>query len=401
MRRSRIVLLVGIAWLVLGILNASRLRILLPQYEPGFGWREAWIWGLPDALLWAVLSAVPIFLARRRPLGRQALPWLLHAVAAILVVFLHGLLDYSVSRLMGNFVGVGVWDGTMTRVRESYYVNLLVYSLVVGITQYLVSAEELRSERMKRDELDAELSKARLQALRMQIRPHFVMNALNTVAGLVEVDPDAARSNLRRLGDLMRASALAKDASEVTLDRELAFTRDYLEIEQARFGDRLRCHVTREEGTGECLVPSLILQPLVENAVVHGVSPKPEGGTVEVRCRRDGDRLRIEVVDDGVGLPETDATKRGAGTGTGSGSSTGIGIENVRRRVVAHYGSDHQFELRPRSASTATNGKMGEPGTYVFLSIPYRITVDPQSGSDVNSDTTSSSESSIAPRGGV
>ena len=186
--------------------------------------------------------------------------------------------------------------------------------------------------------------RARLAALQAQIRPHFLYNALNTISCLVRTRPDAARSLLGRLADLYRRT-LRSGSDDVTLAEELETLESYLEIERARFGDRLRVEVDVEESARDANVPPLLLQPLVENAILHGLSPRPEGGTVVVAARREAGNLVLEVRDDGVGY---------------DGAARGVGLTNVADRLAVRSGVAGCLEVD------------GEPGrgTRVRLVLP-------------------------------
>jgi hypothetical protein len=184
--------------------------------------------------------------------------------------------------------------------------------------------------------LATELVQARLQALRMQINPHFLFNTLNTISALIHENPNAADRMLVRLSELLRRTLDRGDVQEVPLREELDFLRSYLEIEQMRFPDRLTVSFDIEERTQHWLVPHLILQPLVENALRHGILPREEAGRVEISARLvDGAHLELRVRDNGNGL-------RAA---SGSAEREGIGLQNVRSRLAQLYGDAQEFEI--------------------------------------------------------
>ena len=195
----------------------------------------------------------------------------------------------------------------------------------------------------------------------MQLHPHFLFNALHTISELIHRDPHAADRMVARLGDLLRLALEREAAQEVPLRQELEFLQKYLEIERTRFHDRLTVEVNVEPQVLDARVPSMILQPLVENAIKHGVTPRPEAGRVEVSAERDGRVLRIAVRDDGVGLPE--------GWQSG-GLREGIGLRNTRRRLEQLYDGQQRFELRNRAGG----------GVEALLAIPFRIGDDGNEG---------------------
>jgi len=184
--------------------------------------------------------------------------------------------------------------------------------------------------------LATELVQARLQALRMQINPHFLFNTLNTISALIHENPDAADRMVVRLSELLRRTLDRGEVQEVPLREELEFLRSYLEIEQMRFADRLTVRFDIEPKTNELLVPHLILQPLVENALRHGILPREEPGRVEI-CARvvEGQHLELKVCDNGNGLSPANSTPE----------REGIGLKNVRSRLAQLYGGAQEFTV--------------------------------------------------------
>jgi signal transduction histidine kinase len=193
----------------------------------------------------------------------------------------------------------------------------------------------LREERLKRL-----LTEAELKALRTQVDPHFLFNTLNTIADLIGTNPPQAERMTERLAECFRY-ALAKHSRDLsTLDEELDFARQYLEIEQVRFGERLRVQLSRGDASGAEAVPSLLLQPLLENAIRHGLAPKREGGCVSVHAHRDGETLRLDIEDDGVGMH--------------TGAGTGVGLRNVQDRLRTLYAQAAKFLIGDRPDGRGT-----------------------------------------------
>jgi len=212
--------------------------------------------------------------------------------------------------------------------------GFIVYGATIGLTY----AGSYSARRRQLLELQAELSKAQLSALRMQLNPHFFFNALHTIGALIrDGNARGAVDLIEKLGDVLR-HVLRPDAQlEAPLRNEIEFLRKYLEIEQVRFGDRLRVNWQLEAGSESVPVPQLILQPLVENALKHGLSRRARPGSLTIRARVLDGVLEMAVVDDGVGLP----------AGFPSNPPRGIGIDNVRARLLRHYGEAAQFSLGP------------------------------------------------------
>ena len=209
---------------------------------------------------------------------------------------------------------------------------------------------------MKLEEQKRLLLEARLDALQRQINPHFLFNTLNSIASLVRSQPELAREMTVKLANILRA--LLKDHDTyVPLREELSFTDDYLDIEVVRFGaDKLRVEKEIDPPTLDVLVPSILLQPLIENSIKHGLEPRIEGGTVTLRSRLEGDRIRIEVADDGVGMkagPRAESHRDGAG----------IGMKNVQERLDVLYGNRASFEV------VSSPGR----GTRVTIGIPAHL----------------------------
>jgi two-component system LytT family sensor kinase len=225
--------------------------------------------------------------------------------------------------------------------------------MVVGIALKVWNA--LRIE-LKLEEQKRLLLEARLDALQRQINPHFLFNTLNSIASLVRRKPELAREMIVKLANILRA--LLKDHdSYVPLREELKFTDDYLDIEVVRFGaDKLRVEKEIDPSTLDVLVPSILLQPLIENSIKHGLEPRIHGGTVTLRSHLDGDRIRIEVADDGVGMGNRPATAL-------SRAGAGIGMKNVRERLEVLYGNQAQFSV------VSNPGR----GTLVTIEIPANL----------------------------
>jgi two-component system, LytTR family, sensor kinase len=234
----------------------------------------------------------------------------------------------------------------------NFHMDFLTYWVIVGTTYAFVYYKKYRQHELVASQLEARLAQARLQVLKMQLHPHFLFNTLHTISALMHEDVEAADRMMARLSDLLRLTLETATSQEVALRQELDFLRLYIEIEQIRFGERLTVRREIEPSALDARVPNLILQPLVENAIRHGIAPRAEGGSIQIRAFRDNGSLRLEIQDDGKGLPGDWIEKNGRG----------LGLTNTRERLRYLYGNKQQFEL--------CNGDAG--GLMVRLTIPFR-----------------------------
>lgn len=320
-----------LAWLPFAGLLDGTLRSagMDPAIVPGLA--------LAMALLYAFLGLTPYYLCRLAPLPQTPLRrvLLIHAPAASLTtsVWLAGAaLTVSIAEEMFDRTGqVAVYRQTAGGL---FTLGVLVFALSSAI-HYLAMAFD-RSRRAERRALELQVvaRDAELKVLRAQIDPHFLFNSLHSIASLTTTDPAAARRMCVRLGDFLRASLRVGQRAFIPLDEELTLVRGYLAIEQVRLGARLQVVEDVAEGAGELEIPPLLLHPLVENAVTHGIGHLLEGGRLEVRVAHDaGGRVRVSIAN----TCDPDRPRR---------AGTGVGLENVRRRLATVYG--HQAGLTVR-----------------------------------------------------
>jgi signal transduction histidine kinase len=232
--------------------------------------------------------------------------------------------------------------------------DVLVYWSLFGVCQAVTNFRSSQQRERHAAELEARLASAQLQALRMQINPHFLFNTLNSIAALVYVNPRAADEMLGDLSELLRRSLDSMEEQEIPLARELEFVAAYVRIEQKRFGERLQVEQCVPEGLMKALVPALILQPLVENAIRHGIEPQRAPGLISITAKQAHNRLHLSVVDNGRGLPGTDSN---------SPPRRSIGLANTQARLQGLYGQDQSF-----SFATA-----GLHGCRVEIQIPFHL----------------------------
>jgi two-component system, LytTR family, sensor kinase len=214
-------------------------------------------------------------------------------------------------------------------------INLPVYAGFVLAWHAATYSREARDRKLKSMEIESLLHQAQLQALRNQLNPHFLFNVLHSIAELVHSNPKLAEQLIVRLGELLRQVLHSSTMQEVPLAEELALVRGYVEIEQMRLGERLRVQWEVDPAILQTRVPSLVLQPLVENAIRHGISAKAQEGVLTIRAYRDGDSLHLQIQDTGPGIADTAAAR-----------SAGIGLSNTRARLERLYGDRQSLDLR-------------------------------------------------------
>lgn len=342
-----------VGWLLFGLLLAAPLYFQLAPEEKAIPRSRAiselfrwYLWGLLFPLMWWV--------ARRFPLGRRNWPLRLfiNVALALAICVLYGFLDLFKQQLI-----IDVASGQLllhalrnfpAHLQTTIDLNLVVYFAIFAMIHAFLYYEKFRDRELEASRLEAQLALSKLEVLKMQLHPHFLFNTLNAISALMHRDVDAADRMIALLSNLLRLSLDKDDRHQVPLQSELDFLDHYLEIEKIRFQDRLRVEKDIES---ECLlaqVPKLILQPLVENAIRHGIAMRSAAGEVRIRGRRRGNRLDLLVSDDGPGLRT-------------SGLREGVGIANTRARLQQLYGEDFRFRLE--------NGRAG--GLEVLIEIPF------------------------------
>ena len=326
----------GIATL-LGLLFAAQLYVIYSQSKREIHWPQIFASALPFWYLWALLVPAIAALARRAPIDRaHALrAAVVHVPAAALTSALHQALYILLGCVLDRRDRPCDFFSVFSQNVFSFYfmVGIIVYFAIVLGAQAVDYARRYRASQLRASRLESELSTARLHALRAQLQPHFLFNTLHAISALVSPDPEAADRMIADLSDLLRLALEDVDAVEVTVRRELELVERYLSIERTRFADRLTVDFSIPPETLDARVPSLILQPLVENAVRHGVSRRPAPGWIEIRAAREGGWLCLTVRDGGAepGSPEAEALREG------------VGFRATRARLEYLYGTDHSF----------------------------------------------------------
>ena len=317
--------------------------------------------GYVESLLWAVLTPGIFFISAWSMRART------NVALRIIVLVLGGLCIAFVANAILDFVRFELFDLPRRRrsmfitplmsLRPSFFNQFIVYAAVLagGFAREYSERDRVRQQEAQQlathaAQLQAQLAGARLEALRMQINPHFLFNTLHAVSALVERDPAGVRRMIARLSELLRYTLDTASTEKVPLEQEIGFVRRYVEIMNVRFQGRLQFAEQIDPAVQAALVPSLILQPLVENALKHGVTRSEGNGRVTLSARRAANRLIVAITDDGPGPGTT-------------GTDSGIGLANTRERLEQMYGSGGAVSLRP-----APGG-----GTVAEVTVPFEV----------------------------
>jgi sensor histidine kinase YesM len=327
-------------WSLVGLAFASQFYLSSNFLGHSITWGEAIGNALEDWYVYGALSLPVLWLVRRYPPegGSRWAVAFLHLGAALVFSIVYVALRAAVGEVNDSVVGESATYSEIFHpllVRTFPY-NLLIYGVIVSGSHALDYYRKYHERTVQALELEKHLTEARLQALLHQLKPHFLFNTLNGIASLMHSDVDAADTMLVRLSELLRITMSHTGAPQTTLRDEVSFIERYLEIERIRFRDRLTVDIAVDEDVLDLQVPSLILQPIVENAIRHGIEPHARPGRIEVRGAREGASLVITVSDNGRGLAE------------GGPKRQGIGLANTRARLSELYGERHTFEMANR-----------------------------------------------------
>jgi two-component system, LytTR family, sensor kinase len=338
MRRLRAWLAVWTGLTALALFFAVSTSLTYRSAGRPANWRLTITRALSEWWLWALLTPLVAWLSRRFPLhGPRAIRHAgFHIAAGVAIAVGKMLADRAVFAMLTGF-----WTYLLVSTLA------LDFAVYFGIVAAAHGVEYYRRSR-ERDQLEARLAETRLQLLGMQLQPHFLFNTLNTIAEMVHEDPDKADAMIGGLSNLLRRTLEIGASQEITLEEELALVEVYLDIQRARFGDRLQVQVDADAASRTARVPALLLQPLVENAIRHGLARRRDAGRIGIEARSSADTVSIAVIDDGPG------------DGPGGPERTGLG--NTRARLDAVYG---------RMASLAFAHERGR-GARVEVRIPRR-----------------------------
>jgi len=346
--------LIGVIfWTLIGLSFACQFHISSSKAGLDVTWRQAISYALGDWYVFALLSVPVMRLAKtfHFEAGTRGRSLAVHLLGSTLFS-----LAYMVLRAW-----VGTWqsaasfaDAFQPLLVKTWHFNFLIYWVMVAVTCAFDYYRKYRERELRAIELEKRLAQAKLQALQMQLNPHFLFNSLHSISALMHKNVEAADRMISRLSELLRAALDNTDTQEVPLRQELNFLQRYLEIEQIRFGSRLKVETDAASEILDARVPNLILQPLVENAIRHGIEPHSRPGRIRLLARRHADELTLEVHDNGSGLASQSPVD-------------GVGLSNTRARLRTLYGDAHNFEFC----------NPPEGGLLVRVTIPFRSDSQP------------------------
>jgi hypothetical protein len=297
---------------------------------------EAAALAVPLTIAYAFIGLSTWYPCKQSPLGRSRLPAMTasFAIGALVASSLWVLLGGALARLLGELPRFEGLPGRFAaQVSALFAVGVLLYLLSAALHYVLLSFERAREAERREGQLEILAREAQLAALRAQIRPHFLFNSLNSISALASADPPRAQEMCVRLADFLRTSLSVGERKSISMAEELALSRSYLGVEALRFGARLKFDEDLDELGNACQIPPLLLQPLIENAIRHGIATRVEGGTVRVSSARGGGRLRILIENP----YDPEAPSR---------PGTGLGLANVRQRLAARWGPDGLFAAK-------------------------------------------------------
>ena len=358
----------GVGWPIVFVVATA-----LGTLSSALGWQFAQSLGRPGPPLrtlivlhcsywyvWALFTPSIVWLSQHFRLERQGLlrAAAVHLPSVALFSLAHIAIMAGVQWWLATPAGGSFQLGIEARrsVLQNFDWEMTTYWAIAGLSHAVLYYRESRERALRTAQLETKLIEAQMRALQQQLQPHFLFNTLHAISALMHRDIDAADRTLIRLSDLLRMTLENLGEQQVPLKTELDFLTKYLEIEQTRFADRLTVHFDVQPEALDVLVPTLLVQPLVENAIKHGISRKKGPGHISVTAHAAHDKLCIEVRDNGVGLSETAL----------NALQKGIGVSTTRARLQHQYGADYRFEFHRL-----------EQGLAVVVAVPWRTAARP------------------------
>jgi hypothetical protein len=353
--RTRWILIPAI-WLAFGLVNATQVMVGMRAEGMQHPWHRVLLQYTLAWTVWALATPFVFWLGRRVPVTRTTpiSGWLVHLAACFGISTVHCAWYAGLQLLLRpwgpkyTYSFPLIFRGVFL---STFHLQLIAYATILAICHVIDSRRKLRIREMEAAQLSAQLAKAQLDALRHQLEPHFLFNTLNTIAGLVREGRDSdAVTMIAGLSDLLRLVLDDSNRQEISFGEELEFLENYLEIQKMRFADRLQIMMDVPRELYPAQVPSLMLQPIVENAIQHGICKRVNGGAIRIVARNQQGMLTVSVHNDGPGM------------NGGSETKGGIGLSNVRNRLQSLYGGSGALHI--------SDHLLG--GVEVVLSVPYR-----------------------------
>lgn len=369
--RNRHIIVFGfVGWTLFGIFFALQNYASAVYFGQQISFADTLVVWLICGYAWMFLTPAIVFLSERFFIerGRIGRNLAIHFLAGSFVaLFQLSVFIFARQLFLGNgqkpfsfsvdFQGLFVGN---------FHANFLIYWIVTGLSHLLITNRRFREREretarlaLETSQLETQLANARLDTLKMQLHPHFLFNTLNSISVLMRDEPTAANKMLVRLSELLRVALKSEGLQEISLKDELEFLRGYLEIEQVRFQDRLQVHFAVDKDTLDARVPNMILQPLVENAIKHGIAPYAGAGKIVVETRRHNGSIELVVSDNGAGFNDSTNT-----------AGDGIGLKNTWERLEKLYGENQRFEI-------ASND---DGGLQIRIKIPFHANSDEGNG---------------------
>jgi len=364
-RWGRIWFIGFVLWTLLAFLTSAGSHVYMASMGEPISWAQLLAWNVTIAFIWSLLTPIIYELSRRYTFDRTnwKLSLVIHVVASVLLAFAGALALARLSPLVTwiKEPKVPFFAHALSRT----FMDIPRYWYVLLITQAIAFYGKYQERQLISSQLEAQLARAQLEVLKIQLEPHFLFNTLNSIAALARNDGEAAEHMTLQLADLLRMSLDGVGVHEVPLHQELMFLQKYIDIQQTRFHDRLRVETDIDPRTLDTLVPNLILQPLVENAIRHGIGPRRAPGLIRIATWRDNDDVWMEIRDDGAGLMR----------GRGVMPPEGVGLRNTRGRLQQLYNENHAMVLEDTPGGGCT----------VKIRVPYRSKNEEVTNPNVNS----------------
>jgi two-component system LytT family sensor kinase len=347
-------------WTFIALLYGNQTYFFMRAEGMHHQWWRIIVWQILVWNTWTALTPLILWAGRRFPIERARLQRgvLLHlpifAVVSSLNIATFTMLYISVRPFDVLQDNVPFSHQYFEKLLSRFPLDFLIYSAILGVGYAFDYYEKYRERESRATQLESQLAQAQLESLKMQLHPHFLFNTLHAISGLVrEQKNKAAVSMIAGLSQLLRHALETSRKQEVSLREELEFLELYLDIQQMRFSDRLTIEMDVEPETLDAAVPNLILQPIIENAISHGIAPRIEGGLIRLSTRSQNGILEIKVADDGQGLQNEWRLE----------DTSGIGLANTKARLEQLYGSAHRFSVRNREGG----------GVEACLAFPFRV----------------------------